>query len=139
MAYGPLEYYIIGFEGHKFTGDIAPALKKAADSGAIRILDLVFVTKDGHGAVSAIEYEHFDKEVAHAFSRIDKNGEGLFTSEDLEEIGKGIGNDSSAALILVEHLWAAELREAIVHARGRLVQHGILTEDAVDSLETITA
>ena len=94
MAYGPLEYYIIGFEGHKFTGDIAPALKKAADSGAIRILDLVFVTKDGHGAVSAIEYEHFDKEVAHAFSRIDKNGEGLFTSEDLEEIGKGIGNDS---------------------------------------------
>ena len=139
MAYGPLEYYIIGFEGHKFTGDIAPALKKAADSGAIRILDLVFVTKDSHGTVSTLEYEHFDKEVAHAFSRIDKNGEGLFTSEDLDEIGKAIGNDSSAALVLVEHVWAAELREATVRARGHLIQHGILTQDAVEALDTITA
>ncbi|MGR4064850.1 MAG: DUF6325 family protein [Vulcanimicrobiaceae bacterium] len=139
MAYGPLEYYIIGFEGHKFTGDIAPALKKAADSGAIRILDLVFVTKDRSGRISTIEYEHFDDEVALAFSRIDKNGEGLFSGEDVEEIGKAIDNDSSAALILVEHVWAAELREATIRARGHLIQHGILTENAVEALDTITA
>jgi hypothetical protein len=139
MAYGPLEYYVIGFEGHKFTGDIAPALRKAADSGAIRILDLVFVTKDSSGNVSTIEYENYDKEVAHAFSRIDKHGEGLFSSEDFEEIGQAIGSDSSAALVLIEHVWAAELRESIVRARGHLIHHGILTEDAASALEPLHA
>ena len=139
MTYGPLEYYIIGFEGNHFSGEIAPALKQAADSGAIRILDLVFVTKDKSGTVNRLEYQDFDSHVARAFAALDRNAEGMVSSEDLDEIGDAIGNDSSAALVLVEHLWAAKIREAIVHAHGRLIQNGILTEDAVHSLERTTA
>jgi uncharacterized membrane protein len=138
MAYGPLEYYIIGFQGHKFSGEIAPALVQAAKSGAIRIRDVAFVTKDKSGAVSRFEYQEFDNDAARAFAGLDQNAEGMFTGEDLDDIGNAIDNDSSAALVLVEHLWAAKIREAIVNARGQLLQNGILTEDAVHELEHTT-
>jgi hypothetical protein len=139
MATGPLEYFIIGFEGHKFSGEIAPKLKEAVDSGAIRVIDLVFVTKDPSGAVTRLEYEDFDKETATAFAALDKNAEGMFSAEDLDEIGEAIDNGSSAALVLIEHVWAANVREAIIRARGRLIHNGILTEDAVKTLEQTTA
>jgi hypothetical protein len=139
MAHGPLEYYVIGFNGHRFSGEIAPAIKEAVDHGAIRVLDLVFVSKDRSGAVTRLEYQDFDGEVARAFAALDRNADGMFSGEDLDEIGSGLENDSSAALVLVEHLWAKKIREAVLGANGRLIQNGILTEDAAASVEPTTA
>ena len=51
MAIGPVEYIIVGFPGNKFNGEIAPELGKLVESGTIRILDLVFITKDADGEV----------------------------------------------------------------------------------------
>ena len=139
MAHGPLEYFVIGFDGHKFSGDIAPALKEAADSGVIRIVDLVFVTKDPSGVISKLEYEDFDKETAQAFAALDKNAEGIYSPEDLDEIGASLENDSSAALILVENVWATKVRDAVLRARGRLIYNGILTQETIDALEKMSA
>ncbi len=139
MAYGPLEYYVIGFDGHRFSAEIAPDIKEAVDSGAIRVVDLVFVTKDKSGVVTRLEYEDFDGEVARAFAALDQNADGMFSGEDLDEIGSGLERDSSAALVLVEHLWATKIRDAIIRANGRLIQNGILTEDAARSAESSTA
>ena len=57
MAIGPVEYIIVGFPGNQFNGEIAPELGKLVDSGTIRVLDLVFVTKDADGNVGAVEFE----------------------------------------------------------------------------------
>ena len=47
--------------GNKSKGDIAPELGKLVESGAIRILDLVFITKDADGNAAAIDFEdHHD-------------------------------------------------------------------------------
>lgn len=139
MTQGPLEYYVIGFDGHRFSGEIAPAIEEAVVSGAIRVLDLVFVTKDASGKVTRLEYEDFDGDVARAFAALDQNAEGMFSGEDLDEIGSGLENDSSAALVLVEHLWARKIRDAVLRANGRLIENGILTEDAVRIVEPTMA
>ena len=131
MANGPYEFLVIGFEGHKFSGEIAPALKEAADSGAIRVVDLAFVTKGPSGEVSQLEYEDFDDETARAFVALDKNAEGIFSTEDFDQIGNALEKDSSAALVLIEHVWATNVRDAIVRARGRLIDSGILTDDVL--------
>ena len=57
---GPVEYIIVGFPGNQFNGEIAPELGKLVDSGTIRILDLVFITKDADGNVAAVEFEDHD-------------------------------------------------------------------------------
>ncbi len=43
MAVGPVDVYIIGFPGNKFSGRIAPAIMELVENGTIRVLDLLFV------------------------------------------------------------------------------------------------
>ena len=57
MAIGPVEYIIVGFPGNQFNGEIAPELAKLVESGTIRLLDLVFITKDADGNTAAVEVE----------------------------------------------------------------------------------
>ena len=54
MAVGPVDVYIIGFPGNKFTGRIAPAILELVENGTIRVLDLLFVMKDADGAVTTL-------------------------------------------------------------------------------------
>ena len=54
MEVGPVDIYIIGFPGNKFTGRIAPAISELVNSGTIRILDLLFVIKDENGVIGTL-------------------------------------------------------------------------------------
>ena len=82
MAIGPVEYIIVGFPGNQFNGEIAPELGKLVDSGTIRILDLVFITKDADGNVEAIEFEDHD-DVA-LFAALDGEVGGFISDEDID-------------------------------------------------------
>src|SRR4026209_901838 len=64
METGPVDVYIIGFPGNKFTGRIAPAIGELVDNGTIRVLDLLFVMKDADGVVTTIEATDLDEEGA---------------------------------------------------------------------------
>ena len=70
MGVGPVDVYIIGFPGNKFTGRIAPAIMELVENGTIRVLDLLFVTKDADGVVTTLAAEDIDEEGA-AFLAID--------------------------------------------------------------------
>ena len=69
MIVGPSEYIIVGFPGNKFNGKIAPELAKLIDSGLIRILDLVVITKDDAGEVAWFEFDQLDELAPFARSR----------------------------------------------------------------------
>ena len=75
MTIGPIEYIIVGFPGNQFTGEIAPALADLIDNDTIRILDLVFISKDADGDVTAFEYDELE-ELA-AFGDLDGEVGGL--------------------------------------------------------------
>ena len=87
MAIGPVEYLILGFPGNKFNGDIAPELGKLVDSGTIRILDLVFITKDADGNAAAIDFE--DHHDVALFAALDGEVGGFISDEDIEYRGRG--------------------------------------------------
>src|SRR4051794_15936795 len=70
MEVGPVDVYIIGFPGNKFTGRVAPAILELVENGTIRILDLLFVSKDADGVTTVIQAEDLDEEGA-AFLSID--------------------------------------------------------------------
>ena len=46
---GPVDYIVVEFPGNKFNGEIAPALGDLVNRDLVRVLDLVFVTKDSDG------------------------------------------------------------------------------------------
>ena len=54
-----------------------------------------------------------------------------FALEDLRRLTDEIGAGEHAAVVLVEHVWAAHLRETVREAGGRLLGQGFLTPEVV--------
>jgi hypothetical protein len=54
---GPVDYIIVEFPAgaSSFTGEMAAGLRALADSGTIRVIDVLILTKDADGTVEATE------------------------------------------------------------------------------------
>jgi uncharacterized membrane protein len=118
---GPVEYVVIGFPGNRFKGEIVPALAELVDNGLVRIIDVVFLKKDPDGNVAMFEYDALDDVLAFGFADVDGEAGGVLSDEDLELAAETLEPDSSAALIVWEHRWAARVAQAIRDAGGRIL------------------
>ena len=47
MEIGPVDVLVVEFPGNKFSGAIVPALLDLVRAGTVRVLDLLFVYKEG--------------------------------------------------------------------------------------------
>ena len=120
MTVGPVDVYIIGFPGNKFTGRIAPAIMELVENGTIRVLDLLFVMKDADGAVTTLEAEDLDEEGAGLVA-ISVEQPGALGPEDAEEVGDDLPSNSAALLIAFENLWAVKVVDALQAADAVLI------------------
>lgn len=55
------------------------------------------------------------------FDDLDGDILGLLNRDDIDLLAKGLEPNSSAAFLVYENVWAKRLRDAVVHANGRLV------------------
>ena len=130
MAVGPVDVYIIGFPGNKFTGRIAPAIMELVDNGTIKVLDLLFVMKDAEGVVTSLQAADIDEEGA-AFLAIDVAQPGALGPEDAEEVGDDLPANSATLLIAFENLWAAKVVESLQAADAVLIDSIRIPADVV--------
>jgi hypothetical protein len=121
MGVGPVDVVIIGFPGNKFTGRIAPALMELVDSGTVRVLDLLFVTKDGDGVTTSIDLADLDPETGPAYLAVTVHEAGVLGPDDAEEVADDLEPNSSALLIAFENTWAAEFVDACRAADAVLI------------------
>jgi len=134
MTLGPLEYTVIGFEGNRFNGEIAREIEKVVDSGVVRLVDLVFITKDIDGEVTALELDNKDDPRFAGFAPLLVGLHGLLTAEDVAEIGETLPNNTSALTLLFEHRWAVQLKDAIIGAGGFLVSRTTIAPEILEDL-----
>jgi Family of unknown function (DUF6325) len=130
MAVGPVDVYIIGFPGNKFTGRIAPAILELVENGTIRVLDLLFVSKSADGVVTTIAAVDIDEEGAD-FLSIDVTEPGALGEEDAEEVGDDLPANSSALLIAFENLWVTKVVDALQAADAVLIDSIRIPADVV--------
>lgn len=135
MAFGPVDVYIIGFPGNKFTGKIAPAIMELVENGTIRILDLCFVMKDADGVVTTLTAADLDEEGA-AFVGIDIAEPGALGAEDAEEVSDDLPANSSALLVAFENLWAAKLAGALQAADAVVIDSIRIPVEVVEAALT---
>ncbi len=133
MALGPLEYVILGFPGNAFNGEIAPELGRLIDSGTIRIIDLVFISKDLDGTVTAIEFDGDDNLVM--FAALEGDVGGVIGEDDIEYAASDLEPGSSAALLIWEDTWATPLVEAIRASGGVLLEGSRIPQELVAQAE----
>jgi len=131
MTIGPVEYIVVGFPGNKFNGEIAPALADLIDSKTIRVLDLVFISKDADGNVTALEYDELD-ELA-PFGDLDGEVGGLIGPEDIEHAAEALEPNSSAGLLIWEDSWAMPLVEAMRASGGVLLEGARIPHDLIEA------
>src|SRR6188472_1246091 len=132
MAVGPVDVYIIGFPGNKFSGRIAPAIMDLVENGTIRVLDLLFVMKDEAGTITSLKAADIDEDGA-AFLSIDIAQPGALGHEDAEEVSDDLPSGSSALLIAFENLWAAKVVDALQAADAILIDSIRIPVDVVEA------
>ncbi len=98
VTISPVEYVIIEFPGDASRTTVAPAIADLVERGLVRILDLLFVNKDGAGKVSSFEYDELDE--GAAFADIDGEADGMLSDEDVAEMAAGLAPGSSALFVL---------------------------------------
>jgi hypothetical protein len=141
---GPVQLVSLGFEpGSDFEGRIADELAKLASDRTIRILDLLFVGRDPDsdefvvlehqeesmgaivGALLGVRLEGAEEQ-EHAFG---------FTQAEIEQMAAGLEPGGAAGLLLVEHVWARDLKRAVRDAGGRMLDESFLTPETVAAVE----
>ena len=134
MAFGPVDVIIIGFPGNKFSGRIAPAVMELVDSGTIRVIDLLFVSKDTDGGVTTVEASDLDPETGPSYLAIDVVQPGALGPEDADEVSEDLEPNSSALLIAFENVWAAKVVEACRAADAVVIDQIRIPADVVEAV-----
>ena len=128
--YGPLEYVVIGFDGNRFTGEILPKLIEVEQQGCVRVVDLVFLSKNEAGDLTIMEISDLSEEDAAASEPLVKEFHGLLTAEDVATIAADLPENTSAAVALFEHRWAMGLQWAVKAAGGQMLDSGFVHPEA---------
>ena len=139
---GPIQMLSVAFPGNRFKGEILPELERLKEAKIIRVIDLLMVRKDALGNVMVMTASDLDWDEAVSFGSYAgalagyaAAGPGgieagamagaaeladghLFNEDDVFRVTQSLPNNMSAALVLLEHLWAKPLLEAVTRAEG---------------------
>lgn len=113
FRYGPVELYLVGFEGEAPDPGVITALSDLVDSGTVRVLDFLIVSKTDEGDITIAEVE--DEDFA-----LDLHEVGIAGDEDIEELADLVPAGGSAALVALELVYARTLAERVA-ASGAVV------------------
>ena len=150
LSIGPLQLLLVGFETtERFCGDIAREIAQLRGRGMIRVLDARLYHRASEGRLTEVDLNPLLADplpqanpLAHLMGTNGGGNGGMasqeafgrtagFAIEDLRRLTDEIGDGQYAAVVLVEHLWAAGLRETVRAAGGRLLGQGFLTPEVV--------
>lgn len=134
MSLGPVDFIVVRFPGTKLSGEITAGLRSLIEAGTIRVIDLLFVVKDGNGVPLVEEIGELDEGDYQGWEPIVSEVSGFMTGDDALLIADALGPNTSAVLVLVENTWAVEMVKAIKNADGDVLVSERLPRAVVEEL-----
>ena len=151
---GPVQLISIGFDRDtNFEGKLIEELAKLESGGTIRVLDLLFIARDPDsddtvvlehpdaadlggivGALLGFEFEG-DTAAPQAGAAAEDHHAFGFSQDEIQQMAAGLGPGESAGILLIEHVWARDLRKAFRGAGGRIIGEGFLTPETIRAVE----
>ena len=152
---GPLQLLVVGFEStEQFDGKIARELRDLRGRDIIRVVDARLLSRGRDGELTETDLNQIIGEpvgsewrpAAHLFGlngagAIDGTGGALapedygrtvgFELEDLRRLTDEIPAGEHAAVLLVEHVWAARVQALVRERGGHLIAQGLLTPEVM--------
>ena len=133
-SYGPVSLVVISFPGNEFRGEIAPALGDLVSSGTIRVIDIVFVSKDEDGNVLSVEMSELDEAIVSQIDPVVSEVASLLGEDDIARIGELLELNSSAAMLLFENAWASTFTTAVRNANGEVLMNELIPAAVVNAV-----
>ena len=119
---GPVEVLAVEFPGNKFSGEILPALTDLVEAGIVRIIDLVFITKDADGNVASLEVSALPPR-SRPCSRRPAPMRPTSSTRRTSRVSSMLDPNSSVGLLVFENVWAARFTESLRNADGKLLMN----------------
>ncbi len=130
-ALGPISYLIVEFPGSKMTGEGFPLLLDLVDRGVIRILDLMFITRNAEGVTRVVDLSDVDRDGRFDLAIFDGASSGLLDASDAADAGAVIAPGSSAGILLFENRWATPFVQALRRGEAELVAAGYIPQETI--------
>jgi Family of unknown function (DUF6325) len=128
---GPVDYLVVEFPaGHSnFTGEMATELVALVDTGTIRVIDVLILTKDNDGSIEAMELA--DVEGLGELAALEAQLAELLAEEDVAHLAAAMDPGSTAGVLIWENLWAAPFAAAARRSGGQLIANGRIPIQAI--------
>jgi Family of unknown function (DUF6325) len=128
---GPVDYLVVEFPAGKsnFSGEMAAELASLAESGTIRVLDLLILHKADDGTVEAFELDDLDE--ADDLRGLETGIAEILAAEDVAHLAEAMENGSTAGVLVWENSWAAPFASAARRAGGQLIATGRIPIQAI--------
>ena len=128
---GPIDYIVVEFPAgtSNFTGEMAKELLALVDSGTIRVIDVLILTKNEDGSVDAMELS--DIEDLGPLQKIETELAELLAAEDVVNLAAAMEPGSTAGVLIWENLWAAPFASAARRSGGQLIANGRIPIQAI--------
>ena len=128
---GPVDYMVVEFPAgaSNFTGEMTAELLSLVNSGTIRVIDVLILTKNEDGSVDAMELS--DVPGLGELQAIEAELAELLAEEDVVNLAACMEPGSVAGVLVWENLWAAPFASAARRSGGQLIASGRIPIQAI--------
>ncbi len=153
---GPVQVLVVGYEKPAFTGEVLAELARLNDAGLVRLVDLLLVTRAADGSFDTADVPSGLPDLPQANGmvvaallgsseeagggQVDGDSVGLDAVDGpVWSLADSVPPGTTAAVALIEHLWAAPLRDAIRRTGGVPLDETWLAETDLQRLAASSA
>ena len=128
---GPVDYIVVEFPAGEsnFTGEMTEELLALVDSGTIRVIDVLILTKNEDGSVEAMELSEIEQ--LGPLQAVEAQLAELLAEEDVAHLAAAMDPGSTAGVLIWENLWAAPFASAARRSGGQLIANGRIPIQAI--------
>lgn len=137
MALGPVEMIVLSFPTDRPGPEVAAAVRDVIAQGAVRIVDLLFIARSEDGEARVIELSESD--ATSGWAALDVEVLDLVNDEDIDDLAAVLDPGQSAAVLVIEHIWARELADAVRNAGAQVELQIRIPREDVEAAEAAVA
>jgi uncharacterized membrane protein len=146
---GPVQVLVVGFDQPNFSGEVLAEFVRLREAGIVRLVDLLLISRTEDGRLETLEAPEAGAAdlgglAAEVLGQPDGAWEGAAAAAEIDtaamwSLADAIPVGGTAAVALIEHVWAAPVSSAIQRAGGTLLEETWLAQEDRELLETLTA
>ena len=142
LELGPVDIVVIGYPADApMTGEAIPIVLDLVDKGIIRVLDVMFVTKEADGSFAGFDATDLtSKGIQGDLTVFEGASSGMLSDDDVQTAADAIEPGTSAVMIVYENRWAESFVAAVRRNGGHLIGfQRVGVEDLMAALEAAEA